>query len=344
MKRLVWLLCVGAASLTAQVPRVGIIDFYGVRKVPLEKLRAALGFQAGDRMPSSKGDVEERLEKVPGVVRANLEAVCCENGKAILYVGIEEKGAISFELRDPPESAVLLPPEIHSAYHRFVDLLGEAVRKGEVREDLSRGHSLIEYPPARAVQEEFVGLAGKYLPQLRETLRQSADEEARAVAAYVIGYAPNKRDIVDDLQYAMRDPDATVRANAMRALSAVIVYAAGNPDAEIRAPLTWFVEMLNSLYWTDRHSAAVALATFTEKRDPNLMAHLRERALPALVEMARWQHLPHALPAFMILGRVAGLEEKQIQDAWNRNEREAMIKACLAKLRNTSSDPLIPRK
>src|SRR5260370_19063264 len=45
----------------------------------------------GDPLPPSKGDVEDRLEKIPNVVRAQLEAVCCEEGKAILFVGVEEK-------------------------------------------------------------------------------------------------------------------------------------------------------------------------------------------------------------------------------------------------------------
>lgn len=318
-----------AGIAAGQAPEIGIIDVFGARKVSQDKIRAALGVKPGDRLPASKGDIEERLEEIPGIVRANLEAACCEDGKAILYVGIEEKGASAFELRDPPSEAVVLPLDIHHAYHHFVEALGQAVRKGEIREDLSRGHSLIENTEARAIQEAFVELANKHLETLRRVLRSSADEEARAIAAYMIGYASDKRGIVNDLQFAMRDADATVRANAMRALVAVATYARLNPDEGIRVQFTWFVEMLNSIYFTDRHSAAVALATFTEKRDPALLDHLRERASTSLAEMARWKHLPHALPAFILAGRVAGLDEKEIQEAWNRGDRESVI----AKLR-----------
>lgn len=318
-----------AAIAAGQTPQIGIIDVFGARKISQEKIRAALGVKPGDRLPASKGDIEERLEEIPGVVRANLEAACCEDGKAILYVGIEEKGASAFELRDPPSEAVVLPMDIHHAYHHFVEALGQAVRKGEIREDLSRGHSLIENTEARSIQEAFVELADKHLETLRRVLRSSADEEARAIAAYLIGYASDKRGIVNDLQLAMRDADATVRANAMRALVAVATYARLNPDEGIRVQFTWFVEMLNSIYFTDRHGAAVALATFTEKRDPALLEHLRERASASLAEMARWKHLPHALPAFILAGRVAGMEEKEIQEAWNRGDRESVI----AKLR-----------
>jgi len=326
---LAWLAAAVAAA--GQTPQIGIIDVFGLKKVPAAKVRAALGVKPGDRIPPSKGDLEERLEAIPGVVRANVEAACCEDGKAILYVGIEEKGATAFELRDPPNEPLGLPPALHHAYHHFVEALGQAVRKGEIREDLSKGHSLIENAEARQIQELFVELAEKHLAELRRVLRSSVDEEARAIAAYLIGYAPDKASVVADLQYAMRDPDPTVRANAMRALIAVATYAQLNPEAEIRVQFTWFVEMLNSIYWTDRHGAAVALATFTEKRDPALLAHLRERAAASLIEMARWRHLPHALPAFILVGRMAGVEEKDIQDAWNRGDRESVI----SKLRAT---------
>jgi hypothetical protein len=88
--------------------------------------------------------------------------------------------------------------------------------------------------------------------------------------------------------------------------------------------------MLNSLVWTDRNNAAVALVTLTERRDAAIIEHLRERALPALVEMARWKHLPHALPAFILVGRVAGMREATIQEAWNKEQREPVIRKAMA--------------
>ena len=311
----------------AQVPAVGIIDFYGLRKVPAEKVRSALGVKEGDRLPSSKGDLEARLDAVPGVVQSHLEATCCEEGKAVLYVGVEEKGATHFDLREEPAGHLAMPPEVHAAYHRFLEGLAEAVRKGNTHEDLSPGHSLISDPAVREIQLSFVELAEKHLAVLKDVLRNAEDAEQRAMAAYVIGYAPNKRAVADDLQYAMRDPDPTVRSNAMRALSAIAVYAKANPEAEVRVSYTWFVEMLNSVYWTDRNNAAVALASFSEDRDPKVLDHIRERSLQAILEMARWKHLPHALPAFIIAGRLAGLPEKEIQDAWSKGERDRVIKA-----------------
>jgi hypothetical protein len=62
-----------------------------------------------------------------------------------------------------------------------------------------------------------------------------------------------------------------------------------------------------------------------------MLDQLNQRALGSLAEMSRWKTLAHALPAFVLLGRVAGLSEQQIQDAWTRGEREAVIAAATAK-------------
>lgn len=319
-----------AALAPAQVPRIGIIDFYGFRKVPPEKVRKVLGFKEGDLLPPSKSEIEEHLEEIPGIVSANLEAVCCEEGKAVLYIGVEEKGAPHFDLHPEPKGDVELPVEVVVAFRNFFTAMERAVERGEAGEDLSRGHSLMVDPDTRAFQLQFVGLAEKHLTLLRDVLRNSSDPVQRAMAAQVIGYAEKKRTIMDDLQWAIRDPDAGVRNNAMRSLGAIAVLAARDPESGIRFSPTWFIEMLNSLLWSDRNKAAFALVTLTEKRDARILDQIREVALPALADMARWKHLPHALPGVILLGRIAGMPEAEIQDAWSKGEREAVIKKALA--------------
>jgi hypothetical protein len=323
--RLFFCLLVGAASLLAQVPRIGILDFYGLRKVTEARIRETAVLQEGDRLPASKGDVEDRIETIPGVVTARLQAICCASGKAILYIGIEERGASHFDFHPPPKGDVTLPAEIADNYRSFVGAFTEAARIGQTGEDTSRGYALASDPTARSYQEKFVSLANGNYGRLHETLRESSDPEQRAIAAYLIGYAQPTRSVVDDLQYAMQDSDESVRANATRALASIATFALKNPDSNIRVEPTWFIEMLNSLVWSDRYHAATALVTITEGRDPGALDQLRERALPSLLEMARWKTLSHALPAFMLLGRVAGIPEAQIQAAWSRGDRESIL-------------------
>jgi hypothetical protein len=319
-------LIVFTASLAlAQGPRIGIIDFYGLHKVPESKVRQALGVREGDPLPRSKGDAEERIDGLSGVVESHLEAVCCEAGQMILYVGVEEKGAPHFELRDAPEGEVNLPQDITATYRRFLAASEAATRIGQTAEDLTQGHTLSANPETREIQEQFVPIVKQNLGELRHVLRDSGDEEQRAIAAYVIAYSENKAVIVDDLQFALKDADAGVRINAARGLKALAVLARLKPDSGVKIEATWFIEMLNSLSWGDRQQALGVLQILTDVRNPSVIEQLRERALGSLVEMARWKSLTHALPAYLLLGRVAGLPDQQVEDAWNRGNRESVI-------------------
>ncbi len=88
--------------------------------------------------------------------------------------------------------------------------------------------------------------------------------------------------------------------------------------------------MLNSLSWSDRSRGVAALQVLTEKPDPAIFEQIREGALASLVEMARWKTLAHALPPYLLLGRIAGLPEEEVKAAWLRGDREWAIKKALA--------------
>lgn len=322
-------------SARGQTDRVGIIDFYGLRKVSEDRVRQVLKIKEGDGIPASRADVEARLETIPGVERARLNTVCCEAGMSILYVGIQEKEAPRLEFRSPPRWNVTLPREIVETDEAFGEALEKAVRSGDAADDLTEGHSLMANPACRALQMRFVTYAASYFETLRNVLRNSADGKQRAIAAWVLGYASKKRLVVTDLEYAMLDPDEEVRNNAMRALAAFAVLAARKPEQQIKISPDPFVDMLNSLAWTDRNKASFALAELTESRAPGLLISLRKRALPSLVEMARWKSQGHAMAAYMMLGRLAGLSEKEIEDAWHSGSRETVIARAIESSGNT---------
>ena len=174
----------------------------------------------------------------------------------------------------------------------------------------------------------FPALVKQYLL----TLRAGVAERRRGAAGHG-GLrdrlrAPEPQSVVNDLQYALRDADPGVRINA--------VAACALRHAGTRVEATWFIEMLNSLSWTDRMRALGALQTLTDLRgkaagpdQKAVLDQIRTRALPALVEMARWKTLEHALPAYLLLGRVAGIPEQQVQDAWSRGDRESIIAQAL---------------
>jgi len=59
--RLIFTCFLTAGLACAQGPRIGTIDFYGLRKVTEAKVRKALAVSEGGVLPSSKADVEERM-------------------------------------------------------------------------------------------------------------------------------------------------------------------------------------------------------------------------------------------------------------------------------------------
>ncbi len=72
--RLILPALLAAALLPAQIPRIGIIDFYGQQRLSEERLRKLLKIEEGDRLPASKANLEDRLEQLPEVVRAHVAA------------------------------------------------------------------------------------------------------------------------------------------------------------------------------------------------------------------------------------------------------------------------------
>ena len=314
-----------------QAPEIGIIDFYGLRHVSEAQVRQALQIKEGDSVSASREEARRRLEALPNVQSARLAYTCCEAGKTILYVGISEKGAPALKFRPAPVGDARLPANMVKAGVALAEAVERGSAKGDVSEDDSQGHALFHYPEARAIQEQFIPLAARNLKLLRTVLRESADPRHRALAAEIIGYAPDKQAVVKDLVYGMSDPDGEVRNNSMRALAIIARFAHLTPKRRIKVPTTPFVNMLNSIEWTDRNKSSSALVQLTEKRNVELINALRQQALESLVEMARWKSM-HANAAFFILGRMGNFSDQEIQKAWDGN-REALIKQVLARLK-----------
>jgi hypothetical protein len=267
------------------------------------------------------------------VEQARVNAACCEAGKYILYVGIREKGSPTLRFRPATKGAIRLPESIAKVGEEFQQALMEAMLKGDAGEDDSQGHALASNPKLRAIQERYIEISAQHLGRLRVVLRESSDAGHRALAAQIIAYHANKRDIVKDLVYGISDPDGAVRNNSMRALEVLAVFAKNSPKPQIKIPIKPFIEMLNSIEWTDRNKSSIALYQLTEQRDAVILSSMRKHALPSLVEMARWKTSGHAMPSFTLLGRIGNVSEEEIQKAWSGN-RESLIERILERVKS----------
>jgi len=308
-----------------QMPPVGVIDFYGLRTLKPADLAGALALQIGDTI-NPKMDLKQRLLQVPGVADAELNFVCCEAGRSIVYVGIQEEGVRPLEFSREPTGSAQLPDDIVASGQQFDDALFEGVKRGQNGEDDSAGYWVATYPPARAAQQKLIAFAQDNFVLLRDVLRNSSMAGQRALAAQLIAYVPDRAAAARELLRAVTDPSSDVRNNALRALAIMAVYKQSHPDAPYDVPVAPFISLLNSLHWTDRNKAAFALTALTAARDPELLTLLRDSAFDALAEMARWKVLGHAGAAGIILGRIGGLPEDSIFSTLQKN-REAIIRA-----------------
>ncbi len=324
-----------ARGAPAQTFQIGIVDFYGLHRVSASEARRAMTFAEGDSIalgdepPAFLADSERRLATLAGVVRARTNIVCCDQGRLIVYVGVEETGAATLYFRDAPTGTVRLPADVVQAGEEFTQAFMVAVERAIGTEDRSSGHALSHDPATRAVQERFVGFAARDPDLLRRVLRESSDAGERALAAQVLGYAADKQGVVDHLVYGMTDPSETVRNNCMRALLVFRDMAPTAGKSTPRVPYDPFVALLNSLVWTDRNKSSLALMELTAGRDPKLLAQLRQQAMESLVDIARWKNEGHSMPGLLILGRIAGWDDEEVDAAWSSGEREKVIAAAL---------------
>jgi len=328
------------ASLSPQTPDafppLGIIDFYGLRTIPQESVLGALPYHVGDtilidQFKSQKQAVQQQIASRLHLRGAFLTLVCCTNDrKSMLYVGIEETNSACLEFKSSPSGTVQLTEDVLSAGRDFDAAFHKAVREGDASEDDSQGHALDGDPDVRAIQLRFVSLADGHLADLKDVLENSSDSEQRALAAQVLGYVKNKQAIVSDLVAAMRDSDPDVRNNAARAFLVFAEFSPKPPTPKIKISWQPFIDLLSSCVWSDRNKSSGALAQLTETRDPVLLSELRQKALPSLIEMAQWKSIGHAWFSLMILGRIGGLTDDEIQKHLDRGDRERIITTAIA--------------
>jgi hypothetical protein len=329
-----------ARELRAQEFKIGSIDFYGTKRVSLSDIQRVLTFKAGDPIvltggrPAYLTESERKISVLPGVKDVRTTVVCCDAGNNIvIFIGIEETEQTRGSFRASPNGAVRLPADVVAAGEAFDAAFMAAIQRGDSGEDRSQGHSLFHDPATRGIQERFIDFARRDLQTLRDVLRDSSDARERALAAQVLGYVTDKQAVVGDLVDAMSDSSEEVRNNAMRAL---LVFASMSPaQSAPRVPWEPFVRMLNSTEWTDRNKASGALMELSTGRDRELLTAIRKEAMDSLVEMARWKSRGHAKAAFMILGRMTPLADEELNAAWDRDDRESVIRAA-------STMPLVP--
>lgn len=317
-----------ALKINAQSDTIGIIDFYGANKLDINALRNKVKIKEGDATTLiEKDNIVNNLKTLPGVKQAHLTVVCCEDkGRSLLFIGVSDK-TLPEPYHTSPTADINLPEEISKDYDKFNTLMNEGILKGESGEDRSQGHSLMNYAPAEAIQLKFIEHTEKHLPVLKNVLRNSSNKEQRAIAAQIIAYAKDKNSVVDDLLFAVYDNDDAVRNNATRALAIIASYSANNPSLKIKKiPVEPFIEMMNSIVWTDRNKGSAVLFSLTEKTDSIVIDKIKKRALLPIIDMAKWKNPGHAMMGYFLLGRITGFSDEEIYKSFESDRNSFLAK------------------
>ena len=100
------------------------------RATPSGQIREALTFKEGDSIlmgtdqrPGFVTASEARLSTLPRVAHARINPVCCDQGRVIVYVGIEERDATAMRFRTAPTGSARLAADIVQSGEEFFKAL-----------------------------------------------------------------------------------------------------------------------------------------------------------------------------------------------------------------------------
>ncbi len=329
-----------AAPAFAQNESVTIraIDFYGVDGLSLNLIRAALPLREGDQLSRDSKDkmvarLREAIKRATGREPSDVASVCCDDrGRLMMYIGLG--GSVGKTLYNPlPRGSARLPTTAIKVHREAERAWLNAIEAGVSGEDDSQGYALSTDAQTRTRQLAVHDYVARHSAIVRRVLASARDVEQRRIAAEMLGYAGRSREQIRTLIRASHDIDDGVRNNATRAL---VVLARSSSEASSIIPGECFVDLLNSGLWTDRNKSAELLSVLTAQRDPRLLACLREQALMSLVEMAHWSYAGHADSARLMLGRIAGIDEKTLIGMLGRQEVEPIINAVTTQKNNNT--------
>ncbi len=322
-------------SILPQSQRIHVadIEFFGTSGINVQAVRSALPVHSGDEFseahgPQIRNRLNEAVQKAVGHPPTDIEFTCCNaRGEFFIYIGLGGANTAALSFVPAPTGSACLAPEALHLYQDATAALAKAIQQGHSSEDDAKGFSLSVDPTAREKQLAMHAYATSHEHEIEQALHSCSAADYRQAASALLGYAPQSKVQIRSLVTPTRDSDSEVRNNAIRAL-AILATSSTRTASEI--PAENFIRMLNSGLWTDRNKAGFLLKELTRSRNNGLLHQLRAQALPSLVEMARWSDPGHAWEYRVLLGRIAGFGEDQIEQLIANGDVQKIIAAASA--------------
>ncbi|HSB15902.1 MAG TPA: hypothetical protein VLE22_15700, partial [Bryobacteraceae bacterium] len=213
-------LFLAAACSVAQPQRgpIAAIEFYGAAAVDYTRLRAAFPFQVGDIFELKEATFQDRSPEFQKLISRNRISVAPVfipdlNGW-VLYVDVEPPDTSPAFWNPAPAETEKLPAKIVRLYEHAMDrYVNGGIHAGD---DTTNGYSLSKDPIMRSDELKLIEYARAHAKRIYSILKRSASPQDRIAAAWIAGYAPKGLDQLTALLHSVRDPDSTVRNNAIR--------------------------------------------------------------------------------------------------------------------------------
>src|SRR4030095_547889 len=96
-------------------------------------------------------------------------------------------------------------------------------------------------------------------------------------------------------------------------------------------PADPFIQMTNSVVWTDRNKGSAVLLSLTENRDSVVTKQIKKFALSSVIEMARWKNPGHAIMGYLLLGRIVNFSDEEIINAFYSENKNLFLDGMIKK-------------
>ncbi|NMO16751.1 hypothetical protein HPC49_06255 [Pyxidicoccus fallax] len=310
------------------VPVLVAVDTYGSRQVEPGDVLALLGVETGKPFVHSRAlfqdkaaELRKRYDLAWADVSLSYWLDSPTEARAYITVDLVDTGDTERLRFLPAPKGTPEDPEGLVARWRAYEKRGfELLQRGALNQEEGPacrvahciwGFAHPEFAPLEPVLVERV-------PVLRDAvvkvLREDANPEKRAAAAFVLAYAGTPEQVVASLVPFIRDPDGGVRNNVLRVLTAV-QEAADRPLVDVDV----VVDAISMPEGTDRSKSLYLLQMLLDDMKPEAVRALRatliQRLGASLVAHAGFA-LPHFRePAVLILQRLSG-EKHEAPEQW----------------------------
>lgn len=304
------------------------IDVYGSRRADAEAVRRLLGVELGKPTVPSKAlflQKEAALREQYNLAFANVSFIYFfageDEGRAYITVDLVDAEDVH-RLRflpvslGQPEDPEGLVARWRAYETKSFELMQQGALDPEQPPACRVAHCILGFghPELAPFEPEFVAKVPKAQDALARVLREDADEENRAAAAFLLAYAATPEQAVERLVPSLRDASSRVRNNVLRVLIATQEQA----DLPL-VDLARVVDALSLPATTDRNKALYLLKMLLADMKPEALhaqrAPLIRQIGAGLVAAASLQQPINRDPAREVLQLLSG-ENHETAEQW----------------------------